>query len=225
MAQNGCQRLPADEPALREAGARFFLKVVGNDVYFVNLTQETLPSVDAGGANHATVDDGVMTIGLKPLLYKNVAPGEAVRIGDYDYMLDCDFMSSYVIDIVHADGKAERVSHTAGKGESPQGVIAWEDREPVRRDDGTPMSAKEAADSFFKSGGRPLDPGVYLNRADLLAEYADARLAHCGLSRRLVSRPRTTLIDFIDEEGRLVWRADTPEAATAFLIALRQAPR
>lgn len=221
MAQGFPERFPADEPSLREIGARFFLRLIDEDVYFVNLTRETLRTLDAGGTSFATFDDDMVTTERKSMVHENVAPGEAVRIGDYDAIFDGDFISYFVFDILHPDGTSERVSYTVGKSEIPHGVIAWEHREPVSHPDGTPMTATEAVEKFLQGGGRPLNPATYLNRADLLAEYANTRLAPCGLSRRLVSRPRTTLIDFIDEAGRLVWRADTPEAATAFLAALR----
>ena len=208
--------------SMTDNGARFALRLDGEDVYFVNLTQGTLRSVEAGGVNFATFGDDLVTAEGRSRGHTNVGPGEAVRIGDYDFIFDSDFMSTYVFDIEHADGTREQISHIVGKREKPHGVIAWEHREPIRHEDGTPMTAAEAAERFLEAGGRPIDPSVPLNRADLVEDYANARLAHTGLSRKLIKRPTTTLIDFYDQEGNLVWRADTPQAGTDFLAALRK---
>ncbi len=81
MAEGFPERFPADEPSLREIGARFFLKLIDENVYRVNLTRETLRTLDAGGTSFATFDDAMVATERKSVVHEIVAPGERSASG------------------------------------------------------------------------------------------------------------------------------------------------
>jgi len=108
----------------------FFIERYGDDAYFVNNSAEALESVASTTGGCQTLDDEVMPVSSpKPLyLYKDVLPGEAVKVECYDPYWDSDFLLQLQIEVsssVHGD----KMFRLHGKGGIKSTVLLWDDGE------------------------------------------------------------------------------------------------
>jgi hypothetical protein len=79
----------------------FYVIRYGEELYFVNGSTETLNSVSTSTGGCQTLDDEVMPISSPdPLyLYKNVKPGEAVKVEHYDRYWDSDYLLQLEVEL------------------------------------------------------------------------------------------------------------------------------
>jgi hypothetical protein len=73
----------------------FYFDRDGDDVYFVNNSTETLNRVTSNSGGLQTLDDESMPVGGPTYSYKDVKPGEAVKVENYDSFYDSDFLLYY----------------------------------------------------------------------------------------------------------------------------------
>lgn len=103
----------------------------GRDLYLVNATGEALELVHGDPGGFMTVDDQVVTAQSKGgYTYRDVPAGAAVRIDEYDYILDSDWMVS-ISGEVHS-ARLGRLCFSAGpeRGSLPETVLLWDSGEP-----------------------------------------------------------------------------------------------
>jgi hypothetical protein len=113
---------------------KFWIADVDGAQYFVNDSDEVLDYVDGGKAGWATSDDDVLTYQAdKPGYYKNVKPGEAVKIDDYDendmgnIIFGSDFMMFMHVEFKSPDLGVVALQTRASKGSVYKGPLMWED--------------------------------------------------------------------------------------------------
>jgi len=72
-----------------------------NDVWFVNNSDETLDYVRPSSGGFATSDDDVIPMiqSRDTVEYRDVEPGEAVKIDAYHIVYDSDFAISFGVDV------------------------------------------------------------------------------------------------------------------------------
>lgn len=64
----------------------------GDELYFVKDSEETLETVSASTGGFQTSDDGILPVGGNGYVYHHVKPREAVKIEEFDPVLDSDFL-------------------------------------------------------------------------------------------------------------------------------------
>lgn len=101
-------------------------------LYLINEMNEVMDEVNAETGGFATADDKVMSVNSESKFYKNVQPGEAIKIDEIDIIFDSDFVLNISLDI-----KCESLGHvqvyTIGeKGGHSETVLMWDDHEPGR---------------------------------------------------------------------------------------------
>ncbi|MBD1399995.1 hypothetical protein [Pelovirga terrestris] len=103
----------------------------GSDLYFVNDSDQTLISVTTATGGFTTADDDVFTLqqGRDPV-YREVPPGEGVKVKEFDGYYDLDYLFQARIHI-HCPklGKLEVVS-SIEKGSIPDQELLWDTLEP-----------------------------------------------------------------------------------------------
>ena len=110
----------------------FYVIRSGEELYFVNDSTEMLNSVSTVTGGCQTLDDGddVMAISSPdPLyMYKNVKPGEAVKVEHYDRYWDSDYLLQLEVQVstlTHGD----KIFRVLGKGGVNDTVLLWADGE------------------------------------------------------------------------------------------------
>ncbi len=102
----------------------------GNDLYFVNSSEEILDFVIASTAGFQTVDDSIMTIsdnqGYK---YLKVKPNDAVKVEEYDGFYDLDFVLGIYIKVKSKNLGCIEISPSPEKGGVGETVLLWNNGE------------------------------------------------------------------------------------------------
>jgi len=107
----------------------FYVIRSGEELYFVNDSADTLKSVSTSTGGCQTLDDGddVMAVSSPdPLyLYKNVKPGEAVKVEHYDPYWDSDYLLQLEVGVSsHSHG--DKIFRVVGKGGIDSAVLLWD---------------------------------------------------------------------------------------------------
>ena len=99
------------------------------NIYFVNSSDEILNVVIYSSSGMQTIDDEVSSSASKELSYKDVHPGEAVKIDEYDAFYDSDLLVSYYATVV--SDKVGRVDYSTlpTKRCISEVVLQWDDGE------------------------------------------------------------------------------------------------
>ena len=124
-------RFPGPKPPRKPETRKplFFVARDGDDLYFVNNSNETLNSVSTSTGGCQTLDDGdgVMPVSSKkPLyLYKYVKPGEAVKVEHYDPYWDSDFLLQLEV-ILSSPSYGNKLFRVLGKGGIASTVLLWD---------------------------------------------------------------------------------------------------
>ena len=115
--------LPPRKPETRKP--LFYFDRDGDDVYFVNNSTETLNSVSSSSGGLQTLDDESMSVGGPTYSYKDVKPGEAVKVENYDPFYDSDFLLQLEVEIssMTQGVKLFRVHEKGGVRET---VLLWD---------------------------------------------------------------------------------------------------
>ncbi len=106
----------------------FWLKLVGEELFFVNSSTETLAMVSTSAGGFETCDDDVVTISNgEGYTYKNVNPDEAVKIESFCPVSDSDSVFQISIHIESGIlGKME-ITSPMEKGKVSGQVLVWDD--------------------------------------------------------------------------------------------------
>ena len=103
-------------------------------LYFINDSNKVLKKVASGSAGFATCDDESLCFEEKgKVVYLNVQPGEAVKIDEYDAILDSDMVIQPEVTLDLGDG--DRISFLGPVekgGIRRETVLLWDDGEPGR---------------------------------------------------------------------------------------------
>ena len=105
----------------------FYVIRDGEELYFVNDSTETLNSVSTGTGGCQTLDDEVMPVSSPdPLyLYKNVKPGEAVKVEHYDPYWDSDYLLQLEVEL-SSPTHGNKIFRVLGKGGIDDTVLLWD---------------------------------------------------------------------------------------------------
>lgn len=99
------------------------------NIYFVNSSDEILNEVIYSSSGMQTIDDEVSSSASKELSYKDVLPGEAVKIDEYDAFYDSDFLVAYYATVVSDTLGRIDFSTLPSKQCINEVVLQWEDGE------------------------------------------------------------------------------------------------
>jgi hypothetical protein len=105
----------------------FYVIRDGEELYFVNDSTETLNSVSTCTGGCQTLDDEVMPVSSPdPLyLYKNVKPGEAVKVEHYDPYWDSDYLLQLEVEL-SSPTHGNKIFRVLGKGGIDDTVLLWD---------------------------------------------------------------------------------------------------
>jgi len=108
----------------------FWLDRDGEELYFINDSDEILDIVKTITGGFSTADDDVVTVSDdNGYYYEKVKPGEAVKVDEFDYIFDSDFVLQTRIYLEsESHGKIELVA-PAEKGGVEEIVLMWDDGE------------------------------------------------------------------------------------------------
>lgn len=99
----------------------------GNELYFVNSSDETIDLILADTGGFQTVDDDVMTISSDSAYeYQNVLPGDAVKVEEFDGFYDLDFVLQVVIKLKSKKFGSIEIITPAKKGGIGEIVLLWD---------------------------------------------------------------------------------------------------
>jgi len=99
------------------------------NIYFVNSSDEILKEVIYSSSGMQTIDDEVSSSASKELSYKDVLPGEAVKIDEYDAFYDSDILVAYYATVVSETLGRVDYSTLPSKQCISEVVLQWEDGE------------------------------------------------------------------------------------------------
>lgn len=102
----------------------------GEDVLFINLSDETLPRVQFSSVGIQTLDNTVAHAASEEKAYENVLPGEAVRIGWYDEVFDSDFFIQYSVTVSSPTLDSREYRTKSVKGGIDSQVLEWQNEIP-----------------------------------------------------------------------------------------------
>lgn len=135
--ENGFTWIPPDERVSRFGGPLpprkpetrrpiLWLARDGQELYFVNASQETLDTVIAETGGCMTADDDVLTVSSESnYQYKNVPPDTAVKIEEYDLIFDSDFLLQVSIIVKSATLGCIEILSPPKKGGVEEMVLLW----------------------------------------------------------------------------------------------------
>ena len=105
----------------------FYVIRDGEELYFMNDSTETLNSVSTCTGGCQTLDDEVMPVSSPdPLyLYKNVKPGEAVKVEHYDPYWDSDYLLQLEVEL-SSPTHGNKIFRVLGKGGIDDTVLLWD---------------------------------------------------------------------------------------------------
>jgi len=99
----------------------------GGELYFVNASQESLEFVLAKNGGFQTVDDYITLASAKAMYeYKNVKPGCAVKVDEYDSYYDLDFMVQVSVMVKSASRGCLEIRSPLDKGSIGEMVLLWD---------------------------------------------------------------------------------------------------
>jgi hypothetical protein len=104
----------------------FYVIRKGEELFFVNDSEETLNSVSTSTGGCQTLDDEVMLVSSPDPLYwyENVKPGEAVKVEQYDPYWDSDFLLQLEVKVSSAT-YGDKILRVTGKGGVDDTVLLW----------------------------------------------------------------------------------------------------
>jgi hypothetical protein len=116
---------PPSKPELRKP--LLWLARDGNDLYFVNISGETLDSVIADSGGFQTADDTVISVTSNTQYeYKNVINNAAVKIEEYDGHYDLDYLLQASILIKSKSLGCIQILSPCEKGGVGETVLLWD---------------------------------------------------------------------------------------------------
>lgn len=108
----------------------YWLARQGNELYFVNASEEALDSLIASSGGFETTDVGVLTVASsKNYEYKNITPNMAVKVDEYDGFYDLDCVLQVTITIQSTKFGTLHIIPPAKKGGVNETVLLWNTNE------------------------------------------------------------------------------------------------
>lgn len=101
-----------------------------DELFFVNDSDEPLASVMVAPAGFMTADDDTLTLQAADYTYHDVAPGEAVKVAEFDGYYDLDFVFQLSIEVTSPRFGKVLMRTPPKKGYIPRQVLLWDDGEP-----------------------------------------------------------------------------------------------
>lgn len=201
-----------------------------NDVWFVNNSDETLCYVRPSSGGFATSDDDVIPMTQSPdsVEYRDVKPGEAVKIDAYHIVYDSDFVISFGVGVKSPSLGKRSFSSGFEKGSPPEVGLFWKPLPEEIKDPNKPnelIDPSAVAEAYRDSSGRSLAANAFFNRGNLLFGGDPEPLKTCGL-QLVTNRLRdghVTNHRFLDEEGVEIFRTLDLDRAMAFVRGLKEA--
>ncbi|SDW89030.1 hypothetical protein [Thiocapsa roseopersicina] len=107
----------------------------GHDLLLINETGETLTRVQARSDGFQTLDDEVMSIteAGHGYDYRDVAPGNAVKVDEYDDYYDLDFVLGLTLRVTSARLGCLEIFPPPAKGGVHGAVLLWDTGESGKR--------------------------------------------------------------------------------------------
>jgi len=122
---------PYRKPELRKP--LYELRYDGEELYFVNFSDEVLDMVSSSSAGFQTLgDDEVVSVDGPDYCYELVLPNEAVKVEQYDVYNDSDFMLQLKLS-VKSPSRGILEFSSMGKGQVDVGVLLWDTGEFERQ--------------------------------------------------------------------------------------------
>lgn len=105
----------------------FWTAVSGNELYFVNGSGETLEYVKVKTGGFQTCDDVIVNVSTDgySYVYEYVKPTESVKIDEYDFYLDSDYLLQRDIEIKSPKYGILELSTKPEKGGISECVLMW----------------------------------------------------------------------------------------------------
>lgn len=123
--------LPPQEPETRRPW--LWIAEEDDEIYLVNATGEPLDLVKADTGGFQTIDDDVAPVSSKTKYeYYDVQPNQAVKVEQYDYIFDSDFVLQTYIEVKSAKLGHLLIATPAEKGGIGETVLLWDSGEPGR---------------------------------------------------------------------------------------------
>jgi len=111
-----------------------------SELFFVNLTQDTLQVITTKSGGFETCDDDVLSFADdKGYAYRDILSGEAVKIEEFDGSYDLDRVFQVQLHVWSSSRGALRFVTATGKGTIPTHVLLWDSGEPGRQVSMTPI--------------------------------------------------------------------------------------
>lgn len=106
----------------------FWTAVSENELYFINGSDETLEYVRVKTGGFQTCDDVIVNVSTDgySYVYESVKPTEAVKIDEYDFYLDSDYLLQRDIEIKSPKHGMLEISTKPEKGGISECVLLWE---------------------------------------------------------------------------------------------------
>ena len=199
-----------------------------NDIWFVNNSDETLDYVRPSSGGFATSDDDVipMTQSRDSVEYRDVKPGEAVKIDTYNIVYDSDFVISFGVDVKCPSLGERHFSSGLEKGSPPEVGLFWKPLPEEIKDPDDPdalIDPGKVAEAYRISSGRSLAANAYFNRGNLMYGGDPGPLKACGL--QLVAKSlrdgHQTFYSFLNEEGVEIFQTLDLDRAMEFVRGLK----
>ncbi len=116
--------IPPRKPELRRP--LFWLMRDGNELFFVNSSDEVIDSLIASSAGFVTQDDDVATVSSPDYKYANIAVNEAVKVDNYDDYYDLDYVIQVVLKLNHPKLGNLEIYSPSKKGGLGETILLWD---------------------------------------------------------------------------------------------------
>lgn len=115
---------------------RFWLELQGGrrsgELFFINDSDESLATVRVAPSGFMTADDDTLTLQAADYTYHDVAPGEAVKVAEFDGYYDLDLVFQLGIEVTSPRYGKMQMTTPPKKGYVPGQALLWDDDEPGR---------------------------------------------------------------------------------------------
>lgn len=102
----------------------------GNELYFVNSSDETLDLVTAGTGGFQSVDDDCINVSsVNKYEYKNVKPNDAIKVEEFDGFYDLDYVLQVSIQVKSNNLGNIEIFSPSKKGGIGEAILIWDTME------------------------------------------------------------------------------------------------
>lgn len=148
----------------------YWMSKDGDDLYFINESDQTLTAVIGSSGGMITTDEDVLGIYSNDLVYLDVRPKEAVKVASYDPIDDSDYYLCADVVLKQADGSLLHYQTDAERGGPAGAELRWntgETGKKVRRFEVDAEKQKQAEDQLVNEKLRAIHRHCYSNREEI----------------------------------------------------------